>query len=95
MKFGRVVGRVVCVQRDPGLAGIKFLVLQGLNAQLADEGGLYVAADGIGQAGSGDIVVVVFKGDAPNAFERQWVPVDASIVGLLDPQTVQMLSGQP
>lgn len=93
MKFGQVVGTVVCVQRDPGLEGTKLLIVQPLDAKLVDEGSLYVAADGSGQAGEGDIVVVVFRGDAPNVFEREWVPVDASIVGFVDDKTVQSLRG--
>jgi microcompartment protein CcmK/EutM len=93
MKFARVVGTVVCTQRDPALVGIKLLVLQPLSARLEAQGSPYIAADGIGQAGVGDIVAVVFRGDAPEAFTRDRVPVDASTVGIVDPATARRLAG--
>jgi microcompartment protein CcmK/EutM len=91
VKFAQVIGTVVCVQADPNLLGIKLLVMQPLTEDMAPTGSLYVAADGVGQAGCGDIVTVVFKGDAPEAFERNQIPVDASIVGIVDADQVNLL----
>lgn len=93
MRFAQVIGTVVCVQQDRALRGIKLLVLQPLTSTLVPEGSPYVAADGSHQAGYQDIVAVVFRGDAPNAFEES-VPVDASIIGIVDEHSVQLLRGR-
>ncbi|HHW08341.1 MAG TPA: EutN/CcmL family microcompartment protein [Firmicutes bacterium] len=91
MKIARVVGTVVCVQKEAALQGIKLMVMQPLDAALRADGPLYIAADGTGQAGRGDTVVVVHKGDAPLAFARDGVPVDASIIGIVDESSIQQL----
>lgn len=91
MKFGRVVGTVVCTQQAASLRGIKLNLVQALDAYLVEQEEIYTAADGTVGAGSGDVVVVVFKGDAPDAFAREQVPVDASIVGIVDPDSVRQI----
>jgi len=88
MKFGRVVGTVVCTQKDTHLNGVKLLVVQPLTEHLEEKGDLYVAADAIGQAGYGDIVSVVFSADATQAFPSGFIPVDASIIGFPDGTTI-------
>lgn len=93
MKFAQVIGTLVCVQKDSALDGIKLMVLQPLSQDLRPVGAAYIAADGTRQAGYQDIVVVVFRGDAPLAFEH-WVAVDASIVGIVDPHCVRQLRGR-
>mgnify|MGYP000910538478 CR=1 FL=1 len=84
MKLAKVIGKVVSTVKDENLEGIKLLVLQPLNRRLVAEGVPYVAADALGTAGEGDIVGVVFSGDAPEAFLQDTCPVDASIVTLVD-----------
>lgn len=84
MKFGRVIGRVVATQKVESLTGARLLVIQPLTKDLKEEGAPYVAADVVAQAGEGDIVFVVFSGDAPMAFDDPFVPVDAAVVGIVD-----------
>ncbi|NLN18433.1 MAG: EutN/CcmL family microcompartment protein [Firmicutes bacterium] len=90
MKFAQVIGTVVSVQKGSAFEGIKLMVLQPLGPDLRPAGAPYIAADGTRQAGYQDIVVVVFRGDAPMAFDH-WVAVDASIVGIVDPHCVNRL----
>ncbi|NMB46770.1 MAG: EutN/CcmL family microcompartment protein [Firmicutes bacterium] len=92
MKFGRVLGSVVCTQEDANLAGVKLLVVQPLTQELQPHGSAYIAADAVGQAGTGQIVTVVFSADATQAFPQKQIPVDASIVGLVDDHTVADLT---
>lgn len=89
MRFGKVVGNVVATQKAESFVGVRLLVVQPLNERLQPNGDLYVAADpGIG-AGEGDTVFVVFSRDATMAFDGRRIPVDASIVGLVDKAVVE------
>jgi len=88
VKFGRVIGSVVSTQKDANLVGVKLLVIQPLDRDLVPEGSAYIAADATGQAGYGQIVTVVFSADATQAFPLPQIPVDASIVGIVDDSTI-------
>ncbi|NMB11857.1 MAG: EutN/CcmL family microcompartment protein [Firmicutes bacterium] len=92
MKFGKVIGSVVCTQKDASLEGVKLLVIQPLTRELEPRGSAYIAADAVGQAGIGQIVSIVFSADATQAFPQPRIPVDASIVGLVDEHTVTQLT---
>lgn len=92
MKFGKVLGSVVCTKKDDNLEGIKLLVIQPLTRELEPRGMAYIAADAVGQAGTGQIVSVVFSADATQAFPQEQIPVDASIVGLVDEHSVADLT---
>jgi ethanolamine utilization protein EutN len=92
MKFGKVIGSVVCTQKDASLEGVKLMVIQPLTRELKPKGPAYIAADGVGQAGIGQIVSIVFSADATQAFPLARIPVDASIVGLVDEHTVDQLT---
>ncbi len=91
MKFGRVLGSVVCTQKDANLEGVKLLVIQPLSKELRPQGPAYIAADAVGQAGTGQTVSIIFSADATQAFPQKRIPVDASIVGLVDEHTVAQL----
>lgn len=93
MRFGRVVGNVVCTAKDANLEGVKLMVVQPLTQRLEPRGAMYIAADAVGQAGVGQIVTVVFSADATQAFPGPQIPVDASIVGLIDAATASILQG--
>ena len=88
VRFGKVMGSVVCTQKDPSLDCVKLLVVQPLTKRLESRGPAYIAADAVGQAGTNDIVTVVFSADATQAFPQECIPVDASIVGLVDDTAV-------
>ena len=83
MYLGRVVGSVVATVKAEGLAGQKLLLVQPLDETLAASGSLEVAVDAV-RAGPGDLVFLVGSREAALALEPSFVPVDASIVGIVD-----------
>ena len=83
MYLGRVVGSVVASVKAEGLAGQKLLLVQPLDETLAASGSLEVAVDAV-RAGPGDLVFLVGSREAALALEPSFVPVDASIVGIVD-----------
>ena len=84
MILGKVVGTVVCTQKDASLMGKKMLLVQPVHmATMKDEGSLLVALDSVG-AGFGEIVLVVGGSSARNANGYSKVAVDQAIVGIVD-----------
>lgn len=88
LKLGKVVGNVVASVKDPGLVGLRLLVVQGLNDDFEPIGKPYVAADGIYTAGPGDIVYLVSKKEAALAISKGLVPIDECIVGFVEEYNV-------
>ncbi len=88
MYLGKVIGQVVCSVKDPTLAGMRLLVVQQLDQDLAPLGKPFVAVDGIRCAGPGDVVYLVGKRDAAMAL-GDVPPVDATIVGYVDELAVE------
>ena len=84
MKLGRVRGSVVATIKDPGMVGMRLLLVQPLNDRQQDEGACVVAADAVHQAGPGDVVYFVASREAAEAMEPRFVPVDHAIVGIVD-----------
>ena len=84
MNLGRVRGSVVASVKDPGMLGMKLLIVQPLDEYQNDAGPCIVAADGVYQAGPGDVVYFVASREAAEAMEPRFVPVDHAIVGIVD-----------
>lgn len=84
MKLGRVIGTVVATTQVPGLDGVKFLMVQPLDKGGETSGQAIVAADGVAMAGPGDLVYYVSSREAALALPDTFVPVDDTIVGLVD-----------
>ena len=84
MKFGQVIGNLVATQKYRGLEGVKFLIVQPLNAQRQPDGEAYVAVDATNQAGMDELVFVIASKEAAFALPVEFVPVDAAIVGIVD-----------
>jgi ethanolamine utilization protein EutN len=84
MKLGKVRGSVVATVKDPGMSGMRLLVVQPLSKDQTAEGDCVVAADAVNQAGPGDLVYFVASREAAEAMEPRFVPVDHAIVGLVD-----------
>ncbi len=84
MKLGRVRGAVVASVKDPGMAGMKLLVVQPVTEERQDDGACVVAADAVYQAGVGDLVYFVASREAAEAMQPRFVPVDHAIVGIVD-----------
>lgn len=89
MKTGRVIGNIWATRKEERLSGLKLLVIQPVNL-LNDQPIEYpiVAADLIG-AGVGEIVIYVGGSSARGAAGGQDIPVDATIVGIVDDQEIE------
>ncbi len=83
MELARVIGTVVATRKVPGLAGVKLLLVEPLDERLVVAGDPFVACDST-QAGPGDVVHWIGGREAALALRVHFVPVDASIVGIVD-----------
>jgi ethanolamine utilization protein EutN len=84
MLFGRVQGTAICTVKYPGLEGVKLLIVQPVNKNLAPVGSLQVAADVV-HAGPDDLCVMVRSREAALAMSgMKFVPVDLALVGIVD-----------
>lgn len=83
MQLARVIGEVVATRKEPTLSGIKLLVVQPLLPDRRPAGRPLVAADAAG-AGVGEEVFFVRGREASYPFLPREVPVDATIVGIVD-----------
>ncbi len=83
MDLARVIGRVVCTQKNGALKGRKLLLVQPVTVEGRDTGKPLVAIDAVG-AGAGERVFYVTGREASFAFIPDHVPTDASIVGIVD-----------
>ena len=88
MKTGRVIGNIWATRKEEHLAGLKLLVVQPVC--LLDESPIdapIIAADIIG-AGAGEKVIYVGGSSARSAAGGREIPVDATIVGIVDDQEI-------
>jgi ethanolamine utilization protein EutN len=88
VQLARVLGTVVATHKDPGLAAVKLLVIQPLNAERMPQGKPLVAVDSVG-AGVREEVFYVRGREAAFPFEPRQVPTDAAIVGIVDPRPAE------
>ena len=88
VKIGKVIGNVVASVKDPGLDGLRLLIIQDLDDNLNPKGSPYVAADGIRTAGPDDIVNIVSKKEAAKSISMDLIPIDESVVGFIDEYTI-------
>lgn len=88
MKTARVIGNIWATRKDENLSGLKLLVIQPVNI-INDKsvGEPIIAADIIG-AGVGETVIYVCGSSARPAAGSKDVPVDATIVGIVDGQDI-------
>lgn len=84
MQIARVLGTVVATERVEGLEGIKLMIVQPLDRELAPKGSAVVAADALAMAGPGELVYYVASREAALALPQTFVPVDHAIVGIVD-----------
>lgn len=86
MELGKVVGQVVSTVRDPGLANLKFLLVDILDVEhgtVVRPG--QVAADILG-AGEGEVVLLV-RGSSARLVLDTRIPLDLSVIGIVDQVT--------
>ena len=83
MQLGRVVGNVVARRIYEGLEGKKLLLVQPVDHDHAPVGGYLVAVDTV-RAGEGDLIYYVSSREAALGLDPWFVPVDHTIVGVVD-----------
>ena len=88
MKMGRVIGSVVATQKDHRLNGLKLLVVQNLDLEMALEKGYVVAVDSVG-AGAGEVVLYATGSSARQTSLTYGKPVDAVIMAIVDEYDVR------
>lgn len=96
MILARVIGNVWSTRKDESLRGLKFLVIQPVTlsydvdgtTRLKEFGNSLIAADQIG-AGEDEIVMVASGSSARQGLADHNVPIDATIVGIIDKETFE------
>lgn len=96
MILARVIGNVWSTRKDESLRGLKFLVVQPVTLsyledgtpQLREVGNSLIAADQIG-AGEDEIVMVASGSSARQGLTDNNIPIDATIVGIIDKETYE------
>jgi ethanolamine utilization protein EutN len=84
MIIAKVIGNVWATRKDEQLSGFKFMVVQPLNyVGQKHKDSTFVAVDQIG-AGVGETVLIVKGSSARRSVEKENLPIDASIVGIID-----------
>jgi ethanolamine utilization protein EutN len=83
MRLGKVVGTVVATQKDVKLVGWKLLLVRELKMDGTPTENYVVAIDTVG-AGVGETVLTVAGSSARLAERADGVPVDSSVIGIVD-----------
>ena len=84
MLLGRVIGTVVLCEAYEGLRGVPMLLVQPLDKRGEPKGAPLVAADATRMAGPGELIYYEGGREAAMALETTFVPVDHTIIGLVD-----------
>ncbi len=84
MLIGRVIGRVVATLKAEGLEGVRLLLVEPLDEQRNVKGPAIVACDATRTAGPGDLVHYEGGREAALALDPWFVPVDHTIMGIID-----------
>jgi microcompartment protein CcmK/EutM len=84
MLLGRVIGTVVPCEVVEGLAGVPMLVVQPLTKTSDPKGDPIVCADSTLMAGPDELVYYEGGREAALALRETFVPVDHTIVGIVD-----------
>jgi len=80
MLIGKVIGSIVATRKNEKLTGSKFLIIEALHGC---EPNRVVAIDNVG-AGTGEVVLVALGSAARVCLDNPEMPVDATIVGIVD-----------
>jgi ethanolamine utilization protein EutN len=85
MFIGKVIGNVVCTQKDESLQGLKLLVVQPLTDDLEPKGKPIIAIDTIRSSGQGDLVYMAkSKESSLPLVDRELTASDAGILGIIE-----------
>ena len=83
MLLGDVIGTVWATRKDPGLVGIKFLIVREITLDGTPLDNYVVAADAVG-AGEGEVVLVAQGSSGRQTELTQGKAVDAVIMAIVD-----------
>ena len=84
MRIAKVIGNIWSTRKEESLNGLKLLVVQPINiVDGTNDKVSMIAADTIG-AGVGERVIIVGGSSARSAVGDMNIPVDATVVGLVD-----------
>jgi len=84
MYAAKIIGNVVSTRKEEKMTGFKLLVVQPVSLlTLENEGKPAVAVDAVG-AGEGEVVLVVGGSSARQTDMTQNMPVDATIMAIVD-----------
>ena len=86
MHLGRVIGRLVATHRYQGLDGVPLQLVQPLDAS-GEEAGTSLVACAVVPSGPGDTVHFIDGREAALAGPETFVPVDATILGVVEVAT--------
>lgn len=84
MLLGKVIGTVTPCVAYEGLEGVPMLLVQPLSKNQEAIGKPLVAADSTRMAGPGELIYYEGGREAAMALETVFVPVDATIIGIVD-----------
>ncbi len=84
MLLGKVIGTLTPCRVYQGLEGVPMLWIQPLDKQAVPKGQPLVAADATRMAGPGELIYFEGGREAALALEPWFVPVDHTIVGIVD-----------
>jgi len=90
MYLGLIIGTIWATRKYEALTSYKMQLIQPINAEKKSLGDPIVAIDTIG-AGPGEIVFYITASEAVIPMNINMVPVDASIVGIVDSINVESL----
>lgn len=83
MKIGKVIGNLWATRKAENLKGQKFLIIKVLKEENVFKDELIVSCDMIG-AGFGDLVLITDGSSARKTFEKDNIPIDSVVVGIID-----------
>ena len=84
MLLGRVIGTLVTCEVYKGLEGVPMLVVQPLTKSCEAKGDQIICADATSMAGPDELVYYEGGREAAMALRETFVPVDHTIVGIVD-----------
>ena len=83
MVLAKVIGTVVSTKKEDSMEGLKFLLLQPVDAKGAETGATVVAADAV-DAGIGEMVLYASGSSARQTVRTENRPCDAVVMAIVD-----------
>ena len=84
MKLGKVIGTLTPCSVYKGLEGVPMLLVQPLDKHQKPKGQIIVSADSTRMAGPDELVYYESSREAALALDPWFVPVDDTIIGIVD-----------